>query len=135
MERSEYAFTLDFQVRDYECDFQGIVNNAIYQHYLEHTRNSFLKAMGMDVVAMSHRKINMVVTRVELNYRHPLTSGDCFWVGVNLRRFSRLRIAFHQDIFRSSDNLRILDGGVIGAAVGEHGRPVRVPEFERLLIE
>ena len=30
------SFSLSLKVRDNECDVQGIVNNAIYQHYLEH---------------------------------------------------------------------------------------------------
>jgi acyl-CoA thioesterase FadM len=42
----DYQFRLDFEVRDYECDLQGIVNNAVYQNYLEHTRHEFLKQKG-----------------------------------------------------------------------------------------
>ncbi|MBU2223338.1 MAG: acyl-CoA thioesterase, partial [Gammaproteobacteria bacterium] len=30
------VFSVDFKVRDYECDMQGIVNNAVYFNYLEH---------------------------------------------------------------------------------------------------
>ena len=30
-----YIYELKMKVRDYECDLQGIVNNANYQHYLE----------------------------------------------------------------------------------------------------
>ena len=37
-----YIYELKMKVRDYECDLQGIVNNANYQHYLEHTRHEFL---------------------------------------------------------------------------------------------
>ena len=37
----KYIFELKMKVRDYECDLQGIVNNANYQHYIEHTATSF----------------------------------------------------------------------------------------------
>ena len=30
-----YIYELEMKVRDYECDLQGIVNNANYQHYLD----------------------------------------------------------------------------------------------------
>ncbi len=32
-------FLLAFELRDYECDLSGIVNNAVYQNYLEHARS------------------------------------------------------------------------------------------------
>ena len=35
----EYVFETEMEVRDYECDIQGIVNNANYLHYTEHTRH------------------------------------------------------------------------------------------------
>ncbi len=38
----KYEFELEFTVRDYECDLQGIVNNAVYLNYLEHTRHQYL---------------------------------------------------------------------------------------------
>ena len=31
----DYHYELKMKVRDYECDLQGIVNNANYQHYIE----------------------------------------------------------------------------------------------------
>ena len=44
---SQYIYELEMKVRDYECDLQGIVNNANYQHYLEHTRHEFLTSVGI----------------------------------------------------------------------------------------
>ena len=43
----KYIYELKLKVRDYECDLQGIVNNANYQHYLEHTRHEFLTSVGV----------------------------------------------------------------------------------------
>ena len=43
----KYIYELTLKVRDYECDLQGIVNNANYQHYLEHTRHEFLSSVGV----------------------------------------------------------------------------------------
>ncbi len=46
-----YIYELHMKVRDYECDLQGIVNNANYQHYLEHTRHEFLLSAGVSFAA------------------------------------------------------------------------------------
>ena len=128
-----YQFTLDFEVRDYECDFQSIVNNAVYQHYLEHTRHEFLRQNGVNVTSLAKRGINLVVIRAEIDYLYPLQSGDKFFVGLNLERFSRLRFSFLQDIYRLPDNKSILESKIIGTSVSETGKPYLPTELEELL--
>lgn len=122
-----YLFTLPLAVRDYECDYEGIVNNAIYQNYLEHTRHELLKAKGLKVVELVQRGINLVVVRAEIDYLWPLRSGDEFIVGTNLVRVSRLRFAFEQDIFRLPDEKHTLHARIIGTAISNGGRPLRPP--------
>jgi acyl-CoA thioester hydrolase len=122
-----YSFKLEFEVRDYECDLSGIVNNAVYQNYLEHTRHEFLKSRGIDFAELEKRGITLVVIRIEMEFLYPLTSGDKFFVGLNPERVSRLRFGFQQDIFRLPDEKPILAGKVIGTALNEQGRP-RLPE-------
>ena len=48
----KYIYELEMKVRDYECDLQGIVNNANYQHYLEHTRHEFLLSTGVSFAGL-----------------------------------------------------------------------------------
>lgn len=128
-----YAFTHEMSVRDYECDIQGIVNNGVYQNYLEHVRHLYLRSVGLDFAEYARRGVNLVVVRAELDYRHPLTSGDRFRVGLNLVRESRLRFAFHQDIVRLPDERPVLTAKIIGTALSARGRPTLPAELDALL--
>lgn len=129
-----YRFCWDFEVRDYECDLTGIVNNANYQHYLEHTRHLYLKGQGVDFQSWHQRGITLVVVRIELDFLHSLKSGDRFWVGLNPYRISRLRLGFDQDIFRKPDNQPVLKAKVVASAVNQRGRPEVPGELVEILL-
>lgn len=124
---SDEPFCLDFLVRDYECDMQGVVNNAVYQNYLEHARHEYLKVLGLDFSALTRRGINLVVVRAELDYKRSLQSGDRFQVRIRLERVSPLRFVFLQDIYRLSEAQPILKARVVGTALNAKGRP-QLPE-------
>lgn len=122
-------FRLEMAVRDYECDLQGVVNNAVYQNYLEHARHEYLKTLGIDFAALAAQGINLVVTRVEIDYKTSLTSGDAFVVAVEMERTSPVRIVFHQTIYRNPDHKLIIKALVTGTALGANGRPKLPPEL------
>jgi len=124
---SAYAFILELDVRDYECDMQGIVNNSVYQNYLEHVRHVYLKQVGIDFAEYTRQGVNLVVVRAELDYKCPLKSGDRFVVGLNFMRESPLKFAFYQDIYRLPDMKPVLKAKIIGTALNGRGRP-EIPE-------
>jgi len=126
-------FHCDMEVRDYECDLQGIVNNARYQHYLEHARHLFLRAHGFDFAELTARGIYLIVTRIEIDYKHPLRAGERFRVHLRLERLTRIRFVFHQEIARLDDGQLIVRARVVTAAMNPQGRPVYPEELERLL--
>ena len=128
----KYRFKLDLKVRDYECDMQGIVNNAVYQNYLEHCRHEFLLSVGIDFNLLNREKVFLVVVRAELDYKTPLRSGDAFWIGLNLERVSPIRFAFLQDIFRYPDQRLVLTARTTGTALNEKGRPFLPAALENL---
>ena len=127
----EYRFRLDFKVRDYECDIQGIVNNSVYQNYLEHTRHELLLERGLDFAALAHKGVNLVVTRAELHYKSSLRSGEHFWVGATFERKGKVRFVFHQAIYKQDGSL-VLTATVEGASLNEKHRPFYFPEFDHL---
>jgi acyl-CoA thioester hydrolase len=126
MERD--CFSLEMAVRDYECDLQGVVNNAVYQNYLEHARHEYLKSINIDFAALSAQGINLVVTRIEIDYKLSLTSGDRFAVEVRPELVSPVRIGFHQDIYRLPDRKVVVKARVTGTALNANGRP-QIPEI------
>jgi acyl-CoA thioester hydrolase len=103
MAEEKLPYNLKFVVRDYECDLQGVVNNANYQHYLEHARHEFLISKGVSFVELHDEGTDLIVTKVEIEYKYPLKSRDEFFVTVNLRREGNARILFIQDIYRLPD--------------------------------
>ena len=96
------VFEQEFEVRDYECDLQGIVNNAVYQSYMEHTRHRFIKTVGLDFAELHAKGIDSVVARVEIAYKRPLKSGDRFVCKLALKK-EGIRYVFFQEIYRIPD--------------------------------
>lgn len=126
------VFTCQLAVRDYECDMQGVVNNAVYQNYLEHARHEFLKSRGLDFARLTADGIIVVVVRAEIDYRISLRSGDVFDVSVQPEQLSPLRLAFRQQI-RHRDGRVMLDALITTTAVNERGRPWFPPQLKVLL--
>jgi acyl-CoA thioester hydrolase len=116
-------YNLKFVVRDYECDLQGVVNNANYQHYLEHARHEFLISKDVSFVKLHEEGIDLIVIKVEIEYKYPLRSRDEFSVTVSIRREGNARILFIQDIYRLPDLKLIVRARVTGVATRK-GRPV-----------
>ncbi len=127
MEEKTIPFNLKFIVRDYECDLQGVVNNANYQHYLEHARHEFLISRGVGFVQLHDEGVDLIVTKVEIEYKFPLRSRDEFLVTVKIQKEGNARILFIQDIFRLPDQKLIVKARVTGIAT-KKGRPVAPPE-------
>ena len=105
----KYDFEIEFQVRDYECDMAGIVNNSVYLNYLEHARHEFIKTIGLNFKKLLDAGIFTVVARADLSYKTPLRSGDSFIIKIRVEH-SGVRYIFYQDIYRLPDHKLCLKG-------------------------
>jgi len=123
MQETRYLHSTEFAVRDYECDIQGVVNNANYQHYLEHARHEFLISRGINFAQLHEDGLELIVTKVEIEYKYPLRSRDRFTVKTNIQREGNIRLVFLQDIFRTNDMKLIVRARITGAAT-KNGKPV-----------
>ena len=119
----EFDFEIELEVRDYECDVQGIVNNAVYQNYLEHCRHKFLQTAGLDFNQLHKDGIDGVVIRAEIDYKFPLQPGDEFFVRLKAGKRGRLRMVFLQQIIRKSDEKLMVDARIF-TVLARNGRPI-----------
>ena len=99
----EYIFENRDMVRDYECDLQGIVNNANYQHCLDHSRHLFIISRGVSFAELHAEGIDVVVARFQIQYKTPLRPCDEYICRLRTEK-DGVRYVFHQAIFRASDN-------------------------------
>ena len=125
-----YIYELTLKVRDYECDLQGIVNNANYQHYLEHTRHEFLLSAGVSFADLHTQGIDPVVARITISFKTPLKSGDQFVSKLYLKK-EGIKYVFYQDIFRKEDN-KIVVKAVVDTVCVVNGRLTQSEVFDKL---
>ena len=97
-----YIFETRMAVRDYECDIEGIVNNANYLHYCEHTRHLFLKQCGLSFAEMHEKGVDAVVARMTMQFKTPLRPDDEFVSRLRLTK-EGIKYVFHHDLYRSAD--------------------------------
>jgi acyl-CoA thioester hydrolase len=77
-------FVHEEQVRFRDLDPMGHVNNAVFLTYLEQARVAFFSEMG---AATGLEDMNMIVARVEIDFKAPVRLGQEVEVSVRASRF------------------------------------------------
>ena len=121
------------EVRDYECDIEGIVNNANYMHYIEHTRHLFLRSKGASFAEMHARGIDAVVARVNMQFKVPLKCDDEFVSRLALRK-DGIKYVFSQDLYRLPDETLAFRSTVELVCL-VNGRLARSSEYDEILLK
>ncbi len=129
----EPIFEIEMRVRDYECDIQGIVNNSVYQNYLEHARHEFLHDVGLNFTQLHAGGIDAVVTHIQMDYKLPLMPRDAFIVQLGMHKQGRVRFVFDQTILRKADGKLVLEAQVTGVLT-RNGRPIAPNLFDEVFI-
>lgn len=127
----DYTYRLRMTVRDYECDLEGIVNNANYLHYMEHTRHQFLLTKGISFIELHKQGIDTVVARINVQYKTPLTADNEFESCLNVTK-EGLKYVFHQDIYRLPD-MKLCTRAQVEAVAIVNGKLGDSPELARMM--
>lgn len=126
----KYSFEYEMKVRDYECDIQGVVNNANYQHYMEHARHEFLESLGVSFSELHDRGFDLMVSKITIEYKRPLRGSDRFEVRIDMMR-KGAKLIIRQDIYNIADN-SLSTKGEVEVICLNNGRLTRGEIFDEL---
>lgn len=124
-------YRCSLEVRAYELDAFGHVNNAQYLHYLEVARWSMLRENHITLEQIRAWDRWPVITRIDIQYLKPAYSGDQIEVRTRPLDQGKVTFSLSQEIFRG-DTL-IAQARVESAIVDGKGRPARLPaEYQNI---
>ena len=126
----DYTYTLAMKVRDYECDLQGVVNNARYLHYMEHTRHEFWLLIGESFARMHQKGLDAFVYKVTATYKASLRSGEKFLSCLSCKKRGA-KLIFEQAIFKEDGTLCVL--GEVETVLTQNGVITRGEYFEGMM--
>ncbi len=113
-----------------DTDAQAVVYYANYFRFMERARTEWLRALGVDQVAMMDKERRIfVVTDVEAKFRAPARLNDELIVTAALTRLSRASFEIEQNIYRNNIDGELLIKGHVKAAYidADTMKPQRVP--------
>ena len=124
------------RVRDYEVDFQGIVNNANYFHYLDEARSLFLYRRGINIKEYADNGLNLILISTHIIYKKALKFGDTFIVKSTFSQCSKLRFQFEQkiELLSANNTIECVAANSFVCAI-KKGKPTYLKELSDLFIK
>ena len=119
-----------YPVRVYweDTDAGGIVYYANYLKFMERARTEWLRALGCDQVRLRDRhRLQFVVSRASVEFRHPARFDERLDVGVRVVRMRRASVEIAQDVRRDGSELLCSADVRIGCVDADTFRPRGIP--------
>jgi acyl-CoA thioester hydrolase len=123
------------RVRYAETDKMGVVYYANYFVWFEVGRTDLLRAAGWSYRDMETEGFGLPVIEAHCEYRLPVRYDDELEVRTTGSLLSPVRVSFEYEVVRSIDDATIATGRTVHAALDRNGRPCRLPERVKRILE
>jgi acyl-CoA thioester hydrolase len=127
----KYSFKTE--VRGYELDSYGHVNNAVYINYTEQARWEILKKAGL-LESFLERNLLLVVTETKIRYMRELKLFNKVEI-ITTVKFEAPYLVFYQDINNETDSLKSAKAIVKTLLIDKDKIPQDIPEELMLLVK
>ena len=119
------VYNTELTTRSYECDSYGHINNAVYLNYLEYARIRLFDELPVPYEELRRRGVGFVVTRICIDYRHQVRSGETLRIETRPLKKERVRVVFQQSLYRGEQ--LVAEAEVTWACIDGRGRLIRIP--------
>ena len=113
----------------------GVVYHAHYLVYFEQGRTEFLRAFGPSYREVEEGGLLLVVADAGARFLKPGRYDDVLVVRTRVAAVSGVRLRFEYEVVRPADGALLAVGHTTLASTDLEGRPVRLPEALRAVLE
>jgi acyl-CoA thioester hydrolase len=117
-----YPFVYRDSVRFSDLDGMGHVNNAVFLTYMESARLAFLSSLG----AGENPQQSLILARVEVDFRSPISFGEDIEVGVRTSRVGKKSFELDHEV-RADGRVAAEGKTVLVSYDYERGASVEIP--------
>ncbi len=126
---SKFRFSITVDVRFADMDSMGHVNNAVYLSYLEIARVEYWRALTKK---RDWRSLDIIVARVEIDYRAPATVDTELTVWVRTSELKRSSFVMDYRVEEKGTGRLIAEARTVQACFDyKAGKVQRIPEAVR----
>jgi acyl-CoA thioester hydrolase len=125
--------TVELRVIYGDTDQMGVVYYANYLRYFEAARGTLVRASGVSYAEVERSGYLLPVIEVQVRYLRPARYDDLLAVTTTVEKVRGASVRFVYTIARDGELL--VEGATEHACLGAGGRPARIPEVMRRILE
>lgn len=118
-----------------ETDTMGYLYYAEYLHIFERARSAFIRNLGMSYAEVEKRGMMLPVREAGCRYRRPARYDDVLQVHTGLRTAGRASLVFVYEVMDETRTTLLAEGKTEHACANLEGKPIRMPDWFRVLLE
>lgn len=118
-----------------ETDCMGVMYYAEYLCLFERGRSEFIRQRGISYAEVEKKGVIIPVREVECRYRSPCRYDDLVFIRIGVNEIGRASFKFLYEIWKDDKKTLSAEGMTQHALVNREGRPIRMPDWFRALLE
>ena len=130
------SHTLQFRVRYSETDQMQTFYNSRALEWFEVGRTELSRAMGLPYTEWENRGVRIPLVEAHVVFRGRASYDDLLEMTVSVKPEGRAALRFENCIVQAGSGAPVADGYTVHVLLSaETGKPVRMPEWIRQLVE